>query len=195
MSEPRRGGRLVTDARDGNWLHALWSDATARKAIELISPMRRDEIVRRLKDVVDSEWIIFGSKTVVGHVGDKSLRLRWRINYRNSFQTVLFGTLGDDGSGTRLHCRAGMHPFVTVFMALWLGAVGIGAVSAVAMMLQFSREGEGAIPAAAGFGVVVPFVMVAFGVALVWFGRWLAREERQRLIEFLERTVGAKAAS
>jgi len=171
-------------------LQAFWNDVTARNQVRLVSPLKREEVERKLKDEVDSGWVVFATKPVIGHVGEGRLRLRWRIGYRNSFQTFLFGTLSDDGRGTRLNCRVGMHPLVALFMAVWLGAVAIGAASVLALASDSSAEGV-AIPLVAA---IVPVFLLALGVLMVWAGRSFARDEKQRLITFLERTVGAKEA-
>ena len=175
------------DSSELSVLQRLWNDATARTPLELVSPLPREEVARRLKDAVDSDWIMFGGKPVIGRIDPPSFRLRCRINYRNSFQTFLFGALADDGRKTRLRCRTGMHPFVAVFMAVWLGGVGLATVVALTTML-------GPANGAAGleFAAVVPFVMLGFGVALVVLGRRFAGSERERLIAFLAQTVDAR---
>ena len=43
-------------------------------------------------------------------------------------------------------------------------------------------------------GVAIPFLMFAFGVALVRFGRFLARNEERFLTEFLGKTLDAREA-
>ena len=178
------------DSPDVHPLRRFWNDATARTPLELVSPLKRDEVERRLKDAIDTEWIIFGGKPVIGRVDNGTFRLRCRINYRNSFQTVLFGTLVEEGRGTRLRGRTGTHPFVALFMAVWLGVIGLGVATTVAVMPSLPDR-EAAV-AVAGVSFFVPFVLVAFGVALVWLGRRFARGERERLIGFLRQTVEAR---
>jgi hypothetical protein len=76
-----------------------------------------------------------------------------------------------------------------VFMTVWLSVVALAATIGVA----------GAIGAEAGdpaqaLLLFVPLGMLGFGIALVGMGRWFARDERARLIAFLERTVDGKRA-
>jgi hypothetical protein len=167
-------------------LRACWRDLTAQNSVKLVSPLNRGEVVRRLRDAVDSEWVFFGHKEAVGHVGDDALRLRARIGYRNSFQTFLFGKLIADGRRTRLIGRTGMHPLVAIFMVLWLVAVGAGAFAGLSAAVQPTDATE------AGLLFLVPLAMFVFGIALVAVGRWFARNERQRLIAFLEHAVEGK---
>ena len=164
-------------------IKAFLDDALARSPVEMTSPLARAEVVRRLKDAVDSDWVMFGGKPIVGRVDERSFRLRLRLKYRNSFQTFLFGTIVEDGRSTRLRCRVGMHPIAAAFMALWLTAVAGLLIAALASM--------GSDPATALI-LGAPAAMVAFGVALVWLGRWLARDEQRRLVAFLEQTVDAR---
>lgn len=91
--------------------------------IDLISPLSREECVRRLSSKTGTAW---DGTAVIGSVGETAFRLRKRISYRNSFQASLSGKLIDDRQGTRLHCSGGPHPFVTAFLAVWIGGVPIG---------------------------------------------------------------------
>ncbi len=163
-------------------LRRLLDDALARTPVEMISPLARADVVRRLRDAIDGDWVVFGGKPVIGRVDERSFRLRLRLKYRNSFQTFLFGKIMEDGRSTRLRCRVGMHPIAAAVMALWLIAV-VGLLVAALSSMDSDP--------AAGLFLAVPGAMVAFGVALVWLGRWLARDERRRLIAFLEQTLGA----
>jgi hypothetical protein len=166
-------------------LQAALDDALARTPVEMTSSLAPDEIARRLTAAVDSDWVLFGSKPVVGRVDKRTFRLRRRIKYRNSFQTFLFGTMVADGRATRLNCRVGTHPIVAVLMAAWLLAVGGLLIGALAS----ASAGAGEI---ATLFLAVPAAMIAFGVGLVWLGRWLARNEQRDLVAFLKDTVEAK---
>jgi hypothetical protein len=166
-------------------LRAVWRDVTAQEGVELVSPLAREDVVRRLQAAVDSEWTFAGRKEAVGQIGADAFRLRARIFYRNSFQTFLFGKLVAEGRRTRLVARSGMHPLAALFMTLWLAAVGAFAVVGLSAAVEPAD-------AAAGLLFLVPLAMFGFGIALVGIGRWIARDERRRLIAFLERTVEAR---
>lgn len=170
-------------------VRAFVDDALARTPVEVVSKFDRADVLRRLQGAVDSEWKFGGGKGVVGKVDEHGFRLRTRIAYRNSFQTVMFGTMKAEGRGTRIAARTGMHPFAAVFMTVWLSVVGLAATTAVVHSIE-ATPGE---PAQALF-LLVPVGMFGFGIALVGIGRWIARGERARLIEFLERTLEAKRA-
>ena len=150
--------------------------------IDLISPLPRGECVQRLKMKADPAW----SGAVIGSVGEASFRLRKRIFYRNSFQASLSGKLIDDQQGTRVHCRVGLHPFVTAFLTVWIGIVLIGCIWMIASLVS------GAIPANRWPQAAIPFLMLAGGVALLKVGQFLSRDEADFLVDFLRKTIDAR---
>jgi len=170
-------------------IKAFIDDALARMPAPLTTTLDQAEVLRRLQAAVDSEWTFGGSKGVVGRVDAYGFRLRVRIFYRNSFQTVMTGTMKAEGRGTRIDAYTGMNPFAAVFMTVWLSLVGLAAVGSIWSAIG-AAPGE---PVQAMF-LLVPLGMFVFGIALVSIGRWFAREERARLITFLERTVDGKRA-
>ena len=125
----------------------------------------------------------------MGRIGKTSLRLHRRIRYRNSFQTQLFAQLVDEGHRTRLHCRFGFHPFITVFIVVWCGfALVLGGAMSIPLLKAGSPTSQ------QWLGVVIPFALLAFLVAMVQFGRFLSRNDPQFLIDFLCRTLEARDA-
>lgn len=154
---------------------------------ELVSPLSIIECINRLRSATQSEWAIFGTSPVVGKVGEKSFRLRKRLKMsHNSFQTHLSASLSSEGTSTRVTCRFGMHPFVVIFMIVWLGAVTGGAIGSLVFGL---RHSNGTMPSAAG---LVPWGLALFGIVLVGVGRGMARGEREFLMDFLRQTVEAR---
>ncbi len=151
--------------------------------LDLMSPLPREECVRRLRSKVGTAW---DGATVIGSVGENSFRLRKRIFYRNSFQASLSGKLIDDNGETRLHCRVGLHPFVIAFLAVWIGFVLIGCM---AMIVPLAT---GAIPANRWPQAAIPFLMLAGGVALLKVGQYLSRDEAEFLVDFLRKTLEAR---
>ena len=155
---------------------------------ELVSPLSIIECIDRLRSATQSEWTIFGTCPVVAKVGEKSFRLRKRLKAsHNSFQTYLFAKLSSEGTSTRLTCQSGMHPFVVIFMIVWLGGVTAGAIGSLVFGLR--QYSNGTIPSAAG---LVPWGMALFGIVLVVVGRRMARGERKFLMDFLRDTVEAQ---
>jgi hypothetical protein len=155
-------------------------------AFDLISPLSREECVRRLRSKIDPAW----GGTVVGSVSETSFRLRKRIYYRNSFQYSLSGKLIDDNGQTRLHCRIGLHPFVRAFLVVWFGGVLIGCVAVTIQMANGLMHGS--LPTNGWPGAAIPFLMLAGGFALVTAGKYFARDESAFLLDFLHRSLDAR---
>jgi hypothetical protein len=159
--------------------------------LDLISPLPRDECVRQLRERTGCGWLPFGPKAVVGRVGRRSLCLRKRIYYASSFQSILFASLVDDGRQTRLHCRFGMHPFVMLFIAWFVVAIMFGGAPFVDPIV---RELQGDGPSQAWMDPIARLGLLLFTGALVAFGRFLARNEREFLENFLYATIDARPA-
>jgi hypothetical protein len=152
-------------------------------AFNLISPLPREECVRRLGMKTGTAW---DGSAVIGSIGETSFRLRKRIFYRNSFQASFSGKLIDDQQGTLLHCRVGLHPFVTAFLTVWIGIVLIRCIWMIVSLAS------GAIPANRWPQAVIPFLMLAGGVALLKVGQFFSRDEADLLVDFLRRTLDAR---
>jgi hypothetical protein len=148
--------------------------------IDLISPLPREECLSRLIAAV------IDRTTVTGSISKTSFRLRKRIYYRNSFQASLSGQLIDEGRGTRLHCKVGLHPFVTAFLFVWIGGVTIGCGAMIVALLS------GSIPAQQSMAAAVPFLMLAGGIALLKVGQFAARDEANFLVDYLRKTLEAR---
>jgi hypothetical protein len=169
----RRGGGVAG--------YGFWDFASM--VIDLMSPLPREECVQRLRSKTGSAW---DGSTVIGSVGETSFRLRKRIFYRNSFQASLSGKLIDDNGQTQVHCRVGLHPFVTAFLTVWIGIVLIGCIWMIVSLVS------GAIPGNRWPQAMIPFLMLAGGVALLKVGQFLSRDEADFLVDFVRRTLEAR---
>jgi hypothetical protein len=156
--------------------------------IELTSPLPPDECIARLQAAIDHysfRALVFGSKPVLGRVSLHSIHLRKRIDYQNSFQTVLSGWLEPDGSGTVFHGRTGMGLFIIVFMALLFSfLLLLGVLLFLATLIGANHVDNSLL-----IGVLLLLGLLAWGAGLIWFGRYLARGEDRFLIDFLAETL------
>ena len=161
------------------------------RAIELVSPLSLAECEDRLREATDRDGLLswFSARPVVGRVSGRSVRLRKRIWYRNSFQTSLSGSLEDRDGSTAFRGRAGMHPFVTGFLAVWFGLLVLmgGAAFVAGVGGLFGGRGQ-------PLGMIALPVGLAFGGGLVRFGRWLARDEEAFLVAFVAEAIAAGRA-
>jgi hypothetical protein len=170
--------------------------------IELISPLAPDACARLLGQAMDPPWRLFGVAEARGRVRGGRFRVRKRLRFGNSLQTVLFGAMRADGARTRIQCRFGVDPVAKFLLVAWFVAVALlGVVLAVlcarlllagppAHAARVVGPGSWALPIA----TAVPPVMLLLGYALARYGRWLARDERRFLIDFLRRTLLATDA-
>jgi hypothetical protein len=161
--------------------------------ITLFSPHSPNECASRLTAAMDPETVfswssMFGSKPVIGEVRGNSLELRKRIIYRNSFQPSLSATIEPVPGGTVISGVMRMHPFVVIFMCAWLGIVfcvgGATFLSAVGEVLNGNAPNR--------VGVLVPSGMFVFGIVLLWFGRFLGRNEAGFIKRFLIQTLDGR---
>lgn len=164
--------------------------------IQLLAPLTPAECASRLSVAIDAERLTMfsvagwsGSRPVVGRVTNSSLRLRKRLKYRNSFQSFLTATMRPEAGGTLISGEVAMHPFIRVFMVVWLGNVGLIGVLMLLVTISSMMMGSDHADQDAWMGVVIPAVMFAFGFGLVGFGRYLARDEGRFLTNFLMQTL------
>jgi hypothetical protein len=164
------------------------------RTVDLVSPLRRDECVRRLRENVDAGFGLHGTRSVIGQIGDTSFTLRQRVGYRNNFRTILRGTFLEESRATRLHCRSGVHPIARAFILFWLAAVLVGACVFAWPIIASLIHGQQAHPGPQLGTLVVPVLMFCFGVALTKVGRRMARGEHEYLIGFLAKQLDAREA-
>jgi hypothetical protein len=163
---------------------------------DLVSPLRLDECIRRLRAAVDTGFAIAGSKPVLGFVGDASIRLRRRSSYRHTSQCWLSGKFVEEGGQTRLHCTVGMHPFMRTLLEYWIGAMALagGYVFLRCARLFFATHGAlpDPWPAYLWLGLVGPPLLVGFGAVLLAFGDQGFNSDPRFLVEFVAGTIDGK---
>ena len=154
-----------------------------------------DDCKARLADSVDPVklgWTISGyagSREILGKIRGNSFRLQKRRNSRNSFAPYLYGQFKAADGGTRVEDEFRLHPFAQIFMALWFSFLAVFAIS----MLVLPSQGQAGsvrwplLAVAAG--------MAAFGIGLVKFSRWLARNEEGAILALLKSSLEASDAA
>ncbi len=155
----------------------------------LVSPLKPQEICARFKETVG--WPVFSDREIVGYYDRDGFQLRTRSRFRNSFQTIMYGTFSDKGDHTEIACLAGPRRFVIAFMAIWiLGVASIGSLIALSSTNGLLQGEEGFVSGL--LGILIPVGLLVFGVGLFWGGRVLARGEEERLLQFLDETIEAE---
>lgn len=148
---------------------ALPPDIVREKLISVVEPPSRN-----------IRWgMTKPDKPYQGKISESYFEISRIINYRNSFIPVIKGRIYPDGTGSKIHIEMTMHPFVMVFMGIWLGIVGQGALG----MLIAAFSSATFEPA-----YLIPLGMFVFGILLCAIGfRPEANGSKKFLIDLLER--------
>jgi len=163
--------------------------------ISLFSPFPPDECAQRLANAIDREVSLLrtpGSQPVIGRVSEKSIRLRKRSWYGNSFRPVLVAKLEARDSGTAISGKLAPATFHRVFWRIWL--IGIWLIGGLMFLegliiLVAPPTDHGTTDLLAAL-VFPPLILLA-GVLFKRFGVRLARGEYSFLKSFLRATVEA----
>jgi len=162
----------------------------------LFSPHSREECVARLTASLDKEPFVFApfqrrdAKPFIGSVTPTSLRVRKRINYGNSFQTVLCADLVARQQGTELRfATSRVESSTWLFMWLWVAAVLIvgGFVFTFSVIEILGKNPR----PQAWMGVWLPLWVLGITAVMIPLGRWLARDEELKIIVFLKEVLDA----
>jgi len=150
----------------------------------LRSALSADTARARIAELIDGPFNLMGSKPLIGTTSSQGASFRRRLGYRNSFQTVMDVGVEPQGATTTLRARSYMHPYAMVFMAIWF--IGAG-VATAALLLASTAPGSPYSPLFALF----PLVFAAFGVLMVFVGRWFARDDHDLMLEAVIRATDA----
>jgi hypothetical protein len=158
-------------------------------SVEWESAYGLEESVSRLRAATKrSVFSALTEPAAVGTVTESRVKLQRVIPmFRNSFKPFLIGQFVKRGEHVFLVGRFTMHGFVKVFMTVWFGFLVVFGVMAP-FAQTVSRSGSFAF-------IFGPITMCGFGVGLVWFCKWLSRNDAAWLAEVVERAIGATAAS
>jgi len=148
------------------------------------------ESVERLSAATKrSVFAAFGETAAVGKVSEKSVRLQRVIPMvGNSFKPFFTGRFEVRDGVTVLAGRFGMMLWAKVFMTVWFGLMSLFVVGVLLGGLK--PQGPQAT-----FFMWQPFLMLGGGVALVWVGRWFARNDVAWLSGVIGTALGAPGSA
>lgn len=151
------------------WLTQLLYESTPA---EFRSAHDLAESVDRLRRATKrSAFSAMAEAAAVGTVTAETVRLQRVIPMvRNSFKPFFFGRFETHDGVTVLTGRFDMSMFTKIFMTFWLGVVAL--VSGGFLVASLDADS----PSAKGFAAVPP-LMLAAGLGLIVFGKWLARND------------------
>lgn len=159
----------------------------SRKII-LHSPLDPVTLAKKLRDVLGGEDAK-PKAGVTGHGSEQEMMLFvYRPNIQTNMNVRLTATMQPDGTGTRIEGRIGPAGSVTCFMVFWFGFLSIFLVAA-----GFAASGGAPFEFWGMFGGI-PLAMMVFGGVLFRVGRGPKGKDEAKILQFLARTVQARAA-
>ena len=151
-----------------------------RKSTVYRSSLSIDECIERLVAATDKESRflpnvpnVSSTSTISGMINDREFRLRKLRFYANRMpEVVLYGTMYEDRTGTRIETHFGMPPWERIFWIVWF-----------AMALTWLLAG---LP-----GSTTVLILLAGGIGVILLGQLYTRDEKKYLQKFLEKTLKA----
>ena len=107
-----------------------------------------------------------------GTIDGQSFRIQRDIRYRNSFLPLVRGDVHPGRFGSEITVTMSLHPFVAVFMLVWLSGVGFGG-----WRIMFYSHGPGTPNS------FIPLGMFLLGIALTLGGFIPEAIKAKRLLE------------
>lgn len=144
-----------------------------------------EAVAANLAAGMDSSLAMFGQLPVVGDVNLTRATLRKRIQYRNSFQTVVEAVYEPQGSGMLIRCRSRLHILTLIVLGFW--AVGFLLISGNFAAAAVAGRVEGG-----AWWVLMPIAFAALVFLMIWIGRWFARNEFDFLVDFIAQKTHAE---
>lgn len=168
------------------------------------SPQSTNVCIQSFTDSVapDQDPLPDGDEPFLGSVEGPDFSLRARPASRASFAPVFYGTFREHANGTLIQGRFGLDPSVRLFMLIWFAfaAVAVFALAcsvASALSPALSDAGIGLVSAEGDavrqlLGRALWVLLLPLAAASVWlFWRLQARDEKDRILEFLRDTLDA----
>ena len=125
---------------------------------------------------------------ILGEFRGNSFRLRTRKFYINSFAPLFYGKFSERAGGSSLAGDYRMHPLVRLFMVFWFTFLALFAAALVVVpaRIPLYRESERWMLLASLGGLSV------FGMLFIVIGKWLARNEKTVIHNFLKTALEAE---
>lgn len=147
------------------------------------------EILKRIEEIIEPKKTfsltgVFGRgnlKDYEGFVKKNEFKINRIIGYRNSFLPQIKGLVEKDFTGTKVHLKMHLHPFVMLFMCVWFGGVGLGFLAFLPSLLNL----EDFEPLA-----LLPFGMLIFGYLLVTLSfKFESKKTRKYFLELFDAKI------
>ncbi len=133
-----------------------------------------------------------GNRPLLGKIGKNTFTVQKRRYSRNDFAGLLFGRFEPEGNGTRIEAYFDAPPWARYFMRIWLtGAVLIGAPIFVGTLIDMIT-GSHYMSGDNWVGLVVPPVLLMYGIVFPKIGRLFGEADRRFILEQVQNTLAAR---
>jgi len=162
-----------------------------KEDLVFFSPLKKEEVLVRLADMLEFKKLtritFFGlirrsGLLYVGEIHDESFKITRNItSYQNSFQPEISGIVESMPTGSLIHVKMKLTPFVRVFMIVWMSLAGLAALICTMVLIKS--------PVFHPF-LLIPLGMFLFGYLLSMGGfKFESWRTKQDLKQFFEATV------
>jgi len=170
-----------------------------RTVVVLHSNLTPDAVVDALRRSIDEKhWTPFslsgykGNQPLLGKVGESTFRVQKRKFYRNDFAGQFYGRFVPERGGTKIEGYFDSPLWARYFMRIWLTfAVLVGTLIFVKTVIDVV-VGSHHMSGDQWVGLVVPPVLVLFGIVLPKVGRLLGKSNERFILEHVQTTVAAR---
>jgi len=143
------------------------------KKVYLKSLLKKSEIENAVFSIITPLNKSYNGEINKTNNGKYDFKIYRIINGRNSFQPIIKGTVFEKTSETIIKLIIGMHPFVKVFIAIWLsGLVIIGLPLSIFSLLDKN------------IAFIIPIIMLIFFRLLIQFA--YINEYKKTIIDLIK---------
>ena len=171
-----------------------------RVRYELHSPLALHEAAEKLRSSMDEKrWTPLsmsgnkGDREFLGHFRGAEFTVQKRRYSRNDFAGIFFGELDSEPSGTRIEGYFDVPRWSKYFMRFWLAGVVLLGIPIFWTTLSGALSGAAEMRADGMWvGLIVPPIMILFGLVLPKLGRLLGRSDERLILNHIKETLSAK---
>ncbi len=169
-----------------------------RSVFVLHSPLSPTAALSALRSAVDEEHrTLFslsgykGEKPVLGDIESSQFRVQKRRYSRNDFAGHFYGRIQAESSGSRIEGYFDWPKWARWYMRIWLSFAVLVGIPIFAETVW--NIGSGKTQWANDWvGIVVPPVLILFGLVMPKIGRLFGKKDRRFLVEYVQHSLMAQ---
>ncbi|MGA8878690.1 MAG: hypothetical protein WCC25_16240 [Candidatus Korobacteraceae bacterium] len=170
-----------------------------RKVFVLHSTLTPNAVAEALRRSIDEQrWTPFslsgykGKLPLLGEVGENTFEVQKRKYYRNNFAGRFYGRFAPELGGTRIEGYFDYPRWSRYFMWIWLSLAVLLGTPIFAGTLRGLITGSNYMKGDEWVGLIVPPVLVLFGILLPKVGRLLGKSDERFMLEHIRNTLAAR---